>query len=256
MSDFTDHFAPVSGDYRRHRPMYPPELFDWLAGVVPHHRLAWDCATGTGQAAGELTRHFDQVVATDASPHQIAMAEAHPGVTFAVAPAESSGLSDHSVALVTVAQALHWFNLDAFYAEVRRVLSPGGVVAVWSYGLIRTGDTPIDAALDAFHDTDMGPYWPPERRHVVNGYRDLAFPFHTLDTPDFAMLCRWNLQQLTGYLGTWSAVARRREATGEDPLEALRERLGPLWGDAACAREVCWPLSLRVGRIPGDVSHA
>ncbi|OOG28087.1 SAM-dependent methyltransferase [Thioalkalivibrio denitrificans] len=256
MSDFKDHFAPVSDAYGRHRPGYPPELFDWLAGLAPHRRLAWDCATGTGQAAGELSRHFDEVRATDASARQIDTAEPRPGVTFAVAPAEASGLPDHSAALVTVAQALHWFNTDAFYAEVCRVLSSGGVIAVWSYGLLETGDARIDAALLSFHDADMGPYWPPERRHVVNGYRDLAFPFQQLDTPEFAMQCHWNLEQLTGYLGTWSAVARCRDATGEDPVERLRSRLDPIWGDLARVRQVRWPLALRVGRVPSAAAHA
>lgn len=256
MNGFTDHFAPVSDEYGRHRPGYPPALFAWLAGLVPHHRLAWDCATGTGQAACLLVRHFDRVVATDASVQQIDKAGSCPGVEFRVAPAEASGLSGHSVALVTVAQALHWFNLDAFFSETRRVLSPGGVIAAWSYGLIRTGDARIDAVLDAFHDTDMHPYWPPERCHVVNGYRDLDFPFPLLEAPALDMQCAWNLDRLMGYLGTWSAVARCRDATGQDPLEPLRERLASLWGDPAQARSVRWPLALRVCRVPAGPGHA
>jgi SAM-dependent methyltransferase len=256
MTAFEDHFSPVSDGYRRHRPGYPPELFAWLAEHAPHRRLAWDCATGTGQAAGALACHFDRVHATDASAAQINKAPEMPGVTFAVAPAEASGLPDESVALVTVAQALHWFNLDAFYAEVRRVLSPGGIVAAWSYGLIRTGTPALDALLRGFHDADMAPYWPDERRHVITGYRDLPFPFETLDAPAFAMACHWNLDQLTGYLATWSAVARCREATGTDPLEALRARLLPCWGDPQSVRTVHWPLALRAGRADSGGSHA
>jgi ubiquinone/menaquinone biosynthesis C-methylase UbiE len=256
MTAFEDHFTPVSDGYRRHRPGYPPELFDWLAAHAPHRRLAWDCATGTGQAARELARLFDRVQATDASAAQITRAAPVPGVRFAVAPAEASGLPGESVALITVAQALHWFNLEAFYAEARRVLSPGGLIAVWSYGLIRTGAPALDAALLGFHDMDMGPWWPEERRHVVTGYRDLAFPFETLDPPAFTMECHWNLAQIMGYLGTWSAVARCRQATGTDPLAALRARLLPCWGDPAVPRTVRWPLGLRVGRAGSDGSHA
>jgi SAM-dependent methyltransferase len=256
MSGFTDHFAAVSDGYRRHRPGYPPELFAWLADRAPHRRLAWDCATGTGQAARELARHFDRVEATDASAAQIRKARPCDGVVFRVAPSEAGGLGDHSVSLVTVAQALHWFNVEAFYGEVRRVLSAGGLIAVWSYGLVRTGEPAIDASLAAFHDTELGSYWPPQRRHVVNGYRDLPFPFDTLDTPGFTMQRHWNLEQLTGYLGTWSAVARCREATGTEPLDALRRRLAPLWEDPAAVRAVRWPLTLRVGRAGSGPSHA
>jgi SAM-dependent methyltransferase len=256
MTAFEDHFSPVSDGYRRHRPGYPPELFDWLAARAPHRRLAWDCATGTGQAARELARHFDRVQATDASAAQIARAAPVAGVHFAVAPAEASSLPGETVALVTVAQALHWFNLDAFYAEVQRVLSPGGLIAVWSYGLVRTGTPAVDAALLDFHDAEMGAYWPEERRHVVTGYRDLPFPFETLDAPAFAMQCHWNLEQLMGYLGTWSAVARCRQATGTNPLEALRARLLPCWGDPRAMRIVRWPLALRAGRAGSVGTHA
>lgn len=256
MSGFTDHFAPVATDYQRHRPSYPPALFTWLAQEAPHHDLTWDCACGTGQAAGALAGHFRRVLATDASEAQIRAAQEIPGVAFEVAPAESCPADDGSVALVTVAQALHWFNGQAFHRELGRVLSPGGLLAAWSYGRLETGTPALDALLHRFHDQSLAPWWPPERRHVINGYRDLTLPFEPLQTPDFAMQCHWNLPQLMGYLGTWSAVARCREATGQDPLQALAPALAAAWGDAATPRPVSWPLTLRVQRAPGEPTHA
>ncbi len=256
MTSFTDHFAPVAADYGRHRPGYPPALFAWLASLVPHQALAWDCATGTGQAARGLAEHFQRVLATDASNAQIRAAEAVPGVDYRVAPATECPADDGSVALVTVAQALHWFNGDPFHRELRRVLSPAGLLAAWSYGRLETGEPALDALLRALHDETLGPWWPSERRHVLNGYRDLALPFEPLETPDFAMHCHWNLPQLLGYLSTWSAVARCRQATGQDPLADLAAALAARWGDPEQSRTVRWPLSLRVTRASGAPAHA
>lgn len=256
MTGFTDHFAPVAADYGRHRPGYPPALFAWLASLAPHHELAWDCACGTGQAARGLAGHFRRVLATDASETQVRTAEAIPGVEFRVAPADACPADDGSVALVTVAQALHWFNGGPFHRELRRVLSPGGLLAAWSYGRLETGEPALDVLLRVFHDETLGPWWPPERRHVLNGYQDLALPFEPLETPDFAMHCHWNLPQLLGYLGTWSAVARCREATGRDPLTDLRAALVAHWGDPESVCAVRWPLTLRVTRAPGAPAHA
>ncbi len=249
MTGFSDHFGAVAGHYAEFRPHYPASLFAWLAAQCDRHALAWDCGTGSGQAAQALAAHFAQVHATDASAEQIAHAEAHAGVTYAVVPAERSGLADASTDLVTVAQALHWFDLPAFYAEVRRVLKPGGVVAAWTYGVHTTEGDAIDAAVRRFYHEVVGPYWPPERRHVENGYRELPFPFTRIPAPAFAMQVSWSLAQLLGYLGSWSATARLRKATGSDPLPALGQQLRPLWGDPAKTRIVRWPLSLLAGRL-------
>ncbi len=179
---FKDHFSDQSGDYLRYRPSYPDALFAYLAEISPTRHLAWDCATGSGQAAQGLSAHFEKVIATDASAAQIDSAIPTANVHYRVASAESSGLPDHSVDLVTVAQALHWLDLERFYDEVRRVLKPGGLLAVWSYNLLRT-DSAIDAQVDAFYSRTVGPYWPPERRWIENGYRDLPFPFPEMAPP-------------------------------------------------------------------------
>ncbi len=249
MAGFSDHFAPVAGQYADFRPCYPAGLFAWLASQCPAHALAWDCGAGSGQASVALAAHFTRVHATDASADQIAHAERHAAVDYTVAPAERSGLPDASADLVTVAQALHWFDLPSFCSEVRRVLKPGGVIAAWTYGVHVTEGEAVDAVVRHFYEHVVGPCWPPERRHVENGYRELPFPFARIDAPEFEMQVRWPLAQLLGYLGSWSATARYRNANGSDPLPALQQQLLPLWGDPAQPRTVSWPLSLLAGRL-------
>ena len=248
MKPFADHFSRIAGDYAAHRPRYPDALFGWLASIAPARHRAWDCGTGNGQAAAALARRFDFVVATDPSAAQIAHAAREPRLRYVVATAECVPLAAGSMSLATVAQALHWFDLDAFYAEVRRVLARGGVLAVWSYGLCTVGDRSLDAALRRFHDETVGPYWPAERALVNAGSERLDFPFAEIEPPRVAMEARWTLAQLAGYLSTWSAVQRAREATGDDPLPALLESLRGRWGGPDSTRLVAWPLSIRAGR--------
>lgn len=247
---FNDHFGKVADHYADSRPGYPTQLFAWLAAQCAQHALAWDCGTGSGQAAVELAQHFRHVLASDASTAQIAKAGAHPRIDYRVAPAEHSDLDAACVDLVTVAQALHWFDLDAFYAEVRRVLKPGGLIAAWSYGVFKAADETIDAPLQHFYHQVVGPYWPAERRHVENGYRELAFPFQAVPAPTFAMRADWTLAQLLGYLRSWSATARFIEAKGGDPVADLESLLGECWGDAQRQRRIEWPLTLLAGRLP------
>jgi ubiquinone/menaquinone biosynthesis C-methylase UbiE len=248
MSSFPDHFSGVAGAYAERRPHYPRQLFTWLAALAPQRELAWDCATGSGQAAVGLADHFERVIATDASEAQIAAAVAHPDIEYRVAPAASSGLASDSADLVTVGQALHWFDRPAFYAEARRVLRPDGVVAVWTYGLSSLGDPRADAALRRFYSETVGPYWPRERALVDAGYRTIEFPFDEIPPPEIEMEARWPLAAFLGYVATWSAVTRFRAERGFDPVAKLAEELGPHWGDPAAPRQVRWPLALRVGR--------
>ena len=250
MANFKDHFSAVAARYAEFRPTYPAELFDWLASLCEEHEAAWDCATGSGQAAAGLAPHFARVVATDASAGQIAHASGPANVGLRVAPAESSGLADSSIDLVTVAQAAHWFDLPKFFAEARRVLKPGGALALWGYGRL---DLPggMDAIFLRFYSETVGPYWPPERKWIDDGYRSLDFPFSEITAPAFSIEVEWNLPRLLNYLSTWSAVKRYRAERGSDPLPALLAELQPLWGNPDAALPLKWPLFLRVGRNPG-----
>lgn len=246
-SKFCDHFAPVSNSYADFRPTYPPRLFAWLASLVQRRDLAWDCGAGSGQASVDLAAYFDRVVATDASQAQIDSAAPHPRIEYRVASAEASGLPDTSVDLITVAQALHWFNLAGFYTEVKRVLRPSGVLAVWTYGVLSVEGGPVDTLVQHFYHDTVGPYWPIERALVETGYRSLPFPFAEIDAPLFSMEAFWTLPQLLGYFRSWSATGRFAAAHGYDPVYSLEEQLKPMWGDATQRRHVTWPLSLRVG---------
>lgn len=243
-----DHFSPVAADYAGFRPRYPEGLLQWLAEHAPARRCAWDCATGSGQAAVELARRFEQVIATDISEAQLAAAIKHPSIVYRRAPAEACGLADYSVDLVTVAQALHWLDLGRFYAEVRRVLRPDGLLAVWSYGLLETDDAAINHCLRGDYHAIIQPFWPDERRHVEDGYRSLDFPFPEIRAPTFVLTADWALDDLLGYLRSWSASARYRASHGIDPVAAFGTRLAPLWGRPETRRIIRWPLSLRVGR--------
>ena len=248
---FKDYFSGHADEYTRYRPTYPTELFTWLGQRAPAHALAWDCATGSGQAALGLAAQFDAVTATDASPQQIATAHAHPRVRYAVAPAEDSGIAAGSVDLIAVGQALHWFDFSAFYAEAARVLRPGGVLAAWGYGLMQVCPA-VDAAVWRLYGPIVGAYWPPERRYVEAQYRTLPFPLNAFAAPEFVMKADWTLAQLIGYLGTWSAVQRYRQELGADPLLLIADELASAWGDADARRCVRWPLFLRVGRFNGS----
>ena len=245
--NFKDHFSGHAGEYAEFRPHYPATLFAYFASESPERRLAWDCATGNGQAALGLAAHFERVIATDASPQQIEAAQQHERVEYRVAPAEQSGLSSSSCNAVTVAQALHWFDIPAFFAEAKRVLKPNGIIAVWTYTFLTVAPE-VDRIVERFYRETTGPYWPPERELVERGYRDVAFPFEEIRAPSFDIEARWRPEQLLGYLRTWSATKRFIAARHFDPVDQLAEELQRVWHDGA--RLVRWPIHLRVGRAP------
>jgi SAM-dependent methyltransferase len=242
---FKDHFSKQAADYAKFRPRYPHALFEYLSSVAPDRALAWDCATGNGQAAVELAEVFDRVIATDASEKQISKAQPHERVEYRVAPAESSGIESQTVDLIMVAQALHWFDLDRFYAEARRVLKPDGILAASAYNLLHI-DPSIDEVVNGYYYEVVGPFWPPERK-LVEQFADLPFPFHEIDPPKFEMTAHWNLDHLLGYLRTWSSTQRFIEARGSGPLEQITDELRSVWGDPHETRKVTWPLVLRIG---------
>jgi SAM-dependent methyltransferase len=244
--NFKDHFSRQAATYSRHRPGYPAALIDWVAGRAPDRRAALDCATGSGQAARALAARFERVIAVDGSLSQLVQAPADEAVAYVAGLAERLPVRDGSVSLVAAAQAAHWFDFDRFHAECRRVLVPGGVVALWTYGMVRV-NADVDAVIDQFYEGAMGPFWPPERRYVEEGYRTLPFPWPEVPAPEFELSTDWDLGQVQGYLASWSAVQRYRDQRGQDPLEVLRPVLEAAWGRPG-PRRLRWPLYVRLGR--------
>lgn len=244
---FRDHFSSRADEYRAYRPTYPPRLFEHLAAAAPTRDLAWDCGTGTGQAALGLAEHFARVVATDASAKQLAEARPHPRVEYAAAPAERCPLPDGVADLVVAAQALHWFNFDAFYAEVRRVCRPGGLLAVTCYcGPAVNAD--VDRTLHQYQDL-VRAYWPAGRAWVDEGYRTIPFPFPELPAPPFELSVAADLAWFLGYLGTWSATKAYAAANGYDPVPRWRDDFAAAWGEPTETRTVRWDFTVRVGRV-------
>ena len=248
---FRDHFSRQAALYATYRPSYPPELFEFLAGLAPARKLAWDCATGSGQAAVALAGHFERVVATDASAEQISHAEQAEKVTYEVALAHASRLDAHSADLITVAQALHWLDLDEFYSEVRRVAVESGVVAVWGYG-DPVMDTPaLERIVHAFNRGTIEDYWTKNRDILLDGYRSVDFPFREFIAPPFRLEKHWTLTELAGYFRTWSATNRFIAARGFDPVSAVEGELEGEWGGAEKRHLITWPVYLRVGAVSG-----
>lgn len=243
-----DHFSGVSSGYAEFRPRYPRDLYEFIASVAPNHQLVWDCGAGSGQASNDLTGWFQRVVASDVSAAQIAHATSHDRVEWLVATAEAAPLHGDSVDVVTVAQALHWFDHARFYGEVRRVAVPGAAIVAWSYSPPKMeGD--VGALLDQFMFETLRGYWPPERRYVDEGYRSIPFPFERIDSPELRLDDEWPLSQLTGYMRTWSATARYRKQLGVDPVVAVAQQLRGLWGDPDDRRAITWPLVVFAGRV-------
>jgi SAM-dependent methyltransferase len=245
---FKDHFSSHATSYARARPTYPSALFAELARRAPGRALAWDAGSGNGQAAVALGELFERVVATEPSAAQLAQAAPHPRVNYHQSSEQAPFLADASVDLLTVAQAVHWFDRTAYYAEVRRVARPGAVIALWTY--THCVITPeLDAAVYRFYDEVIGPYWPPEAMLCIRGYRDLDFPFAEQPFPALSMELEWDLDAFVDYIATWSAVARYRKERGHDPMPGLHDSLLPLWGEPTSARRVIWPMAGRIGRV-------
>lgn len=246
---FPDHFSGVASDYAAFRPQYPTALFEWLASMCPRHDVAWDCACGSGQASGSLASHFKRVVGTDASPTQVAAAEATATTRFVVAASEQVPLATGSVDLVAVAAALHWFADEPFFDEVRRVVRPGGVFAAWSYGMPHIDSEDVERVVHGFIDGLLGPYWPPEIRMVLDGYASIDLPFEEVKTPAFELNEEWPLERFLGFARTWSAVGRYVEDRGEDPVLKLAADLEAVWKNEDGLLPIKYRLDLRAGRV-------
>jgi SAM-dependent methyltransferase len=245
---FPDHFSKIASSYARFRPRYSAALADFLAETAPAREIAWECGCGSGQLSVDLAERFGRVIATDASAEQLAKAQPHPRIEYRCATAERSGLEDGVADLAVAAQAAHWFDLPAWYREVRRVTKPGGLLAVISYGNVLI-EGPVGALVERFYGGVVGQYWSPHRKLVDEGYRDLPFPFDEIEVPPLEIRVEWDLSAFLGYVETWSAVRALVEAEGRARVESFRAELARTWGAAQRTRTLRWPIAVRAGRV-------
>ena len=249
MSTFKDNFSKQAEVYVKFRPTYPKELFEFLKGLTLEHKLAWDCGTGNGQSAVKLADYYEKVYATDPSQEQIKNAIPHDKIVYKVENAENpSVIEDNSVDLITVAQAVHWFDFDKFYTQVMRVLKTNGIIAVWAYG-IPTIDMELDNIIKDFHDNIVGEFWLPENKLIEKEYSTIPFPFDEIKTPDFFIKKQVTLSETLGHLRSWSATQKYIDKYNEIPMEHLSQKLQEHWDNIETEKEITWKLILKVGKI-------
>jgi SAM-dependent methyltransferase len=240
-----DYFSGHSKQYATFRPTYPEELYRFIFGHLRSFDAAWDCATGNGQVARVLSTQFDRVFATDISPQQLEHAIKADNIFYSVQPAEKTSFPEKCFDLVTVAQALHWFDAEAFYNEVVRTAKPGAWLAVWGYSVCSVSRE-IDFHVVKFYNETVGPYWDASRKLVDDHYRSLPFPFEEVKAPAFSLRVHWTADAFAGYLGTWSATQKFSKEKGFDPVPWVAEKIKPHWQGVLA---VTFPLFLRLGRI-------
>ena len=241
-----DNFSRQSDVYAKYRPGYPVELFDFIVEQVKNRESAWDCATGNGQSAKQLSRYFKKVFATDISQNQIDNAVQAENIVYSIQPAEETAFPENSFDLVTVSQALHWLQFEKFYKEVKRVGRPGSWIAVWMYGLLKISPA-IDRLIEEHHFGTLALYWDYERKYVDEHYTTISFPFEEIDCPRFSIQLEWTMAELEGYLLTWSALQKFISANRFNPVEELMNKIEPLWSNKTM--RIIFPLYMRMGKI-------
>lgn len=247
MKDIKDNFSNQATEYAGYRPGYPQELFDFIYQHCKQFNTAWDCATGNGQAAIHLSERFNKVYATDISDQQLEQAQKRGNIIYSNARAEATGFEDNTFDLITVAQALHWFDHDAFFKEVERVSKPGAVFAAWGYNLIR-GNEELNNIIDDFYHNIVGPYWDAERRHVDNEYKSINIPFEELPCPTLSISYHWTYEQLIGYLNSWSSVQHYIKKHDTNPISLIANNLRSVYNNHQ-SLTVTFPLFIRPGII-------
>jgi ubiquinone/menaquinone biosynthesis C-methylase UbiE len=248
MMSFKDNFSKQSDIYLKYRPYYPTELYAYLSSLTADHKLAWDCGTGNGQAAIGLAEHYERITATDPSAAQIKNCIPHSKIKYLVEQAENSSLESNSADLITIANALHWFDFDTFYKEANRVLKNKGIIAAWAYG-VPSVFPEADTLIEHFHYHTLNDYWRPENRLIEKEYTTIPFPFQQITPPDFFYEKKMNLDELIGYLNTWSATQRFIDKNKFNPTDQLQEKLNAIWKDRSEEKTLRWKLILKVGRI-------
>ena len=240
-----DNFSSKSSSYAKYRPTYPQELYQFLKEKLDETEKAWDCGTGNGQVAGALAKFFKEVEATDISQQQLDNAIRQPNIHYSVQAAEKTNFPDHNFDLITVAQAIHWFNFEAFYKEVERVLKPDGIIAVIGYSLFKSNPGTDEVILKFYHDI-VGPFWDEERKYLDKKYKTIPFPFIEIESPRFEQEYQWTFAHLIGYLKTWSAVKHYEKANGENPVDLIQDELKTTFG---AKNKVVFPILFRLGKL-------
>ena len=242
-----DNFSTKSDLYAKFRPSYPQRFYDYLNDLVNTKDAAWDCGTGTGQVAVALAKSFTQVYASDLSKSQITAAVQKSNISYSVQQAEKTNYSADQFDLITVAQALHWFDFEAFYREVRRTLKPSGLFCVMGYGNLQISEE-INPILSEFYTDTIGSYWDIERKYIDEKYRTIPFPFKEIETPKFTLSLHWTLEHLIGYLNTWSAVKHYISKEKVNPVNEVYRKLKDQWGEDV-TKQIRFPMLLRIGRL-------
>lgn len=245
---YQKHFGTYSSKYRQFRPDYPQSLYQFLNSLVEEHHLAWDCGAGNGQAAVQLAQYFKRVLASDLQFEQLKAAPICPNILYCQSTAEKAPVQDHVIDLITIAQALHWFDLNLFYNEVNRVLKPNGLIAAWCYSLGQVDENVNKVILKLYKDILGDQYWPIQRRFIEESYQTIPFPFTKLKSPEFFIEKTVDFTQLMGYLQTWSAVKEYEKQNKENPIELIQSDLEKAFGDLTQAKIIRWPIHLLIGR--------
>jgi SAM-dependent methyltransferase len=246
-----DNFSKQSGTYARFRPGYPATLFSFLLPLVKEKNCAWDVGTGNGQIASVLADTFQQVYATDISVNQVSNAIKRDNIIYRIEEAGHSSFGERQFDLIAVAQAIHWFNFELFFNDVKRTLKPGGIIALIGYDLVRINPQ-IDVIVDTFYKETVGSYWDAERRFVEMQYRNIPFPFKEVATPEFSNYYEWRLADLIGYLNTWSAVQHYVNTNHSNPVDLLSDQVIEAWGHDQF-RTVNFPVFMRTGVKEGQL---
>lgn len=247
--EYINHFNQQAGQYLLCRPDYPEALFDYLAQLVNPESTVWDCGTGNGQAAKELALRFSKVIATDINQGQLDVAPKIKNIEYLCSSAEHTPIQSGTISLTTIAQALHWFNFDEFYHEVRRVSAPDGIIAAWCYSLGLFGNQLDDVIKKLYYDILGAEFWPKERFYIDKQYQTIPFPFTPIQSPQFSIDKKLSFNELIGYLSTWSAVKEYELRQKKNPLELIYNELESCWGDLNAEHTIHWPMHCLLGTV-------